>query len=226
MLVMAASNNIKHFVGIRKSTPDYARNLSPFTDDELRVAVPLMHIYQESLTTYEALMRTEKVGNLPRYIITSAKLNDRKKQTSNSISTLKQKEIKEILCDDGTAMENYDTLHGCIFSVQVSLERSDNNEGHDHSNEHHVSETQLDEYETNETEDIGDDNDTAIENVGYDGQCVPDYGRIAIGILSQSVLDQIVNLSGKCILSFWGVTSNGARSEMGRIVENLFEKGI
>ena len=125
-------------------------------------------------------------------------------------------------------MKDQDTLHGCIFAVHASLEvdENDNNEGNYHSNENHVSETQLDEYETNETEDIGDDNDTAIENVGYDGQCVPDYGRIAIGIVSQSVLDQIVNLSGKCILSFWGVTSNGARSEMGRIVENLFEKGI
>ena len=81
---------------------------------------------------------------------------------------------------------------------------------------------QSDETRTDETENIDDDNDTSITDVGYDGQLVPNYGKISIGFTSESVLGQIVSLSREYILSFWGVTSSGQRSEMGRIVEDLF----
>ena len=220
MLIMAASNNAKHFGATEKFTPFFARYLSPFTDDELRVALPLMVDNQESPAfVVEALKRAKEVGNLPRYITSNDKYQSRMIQTRNSISTLEEKEVKAILFADGTAKETYETLHGCIFAVHVSLEPSNSIDGDDHSNESN----QLDEYLIEETEYINDeDNSTSIKKIGYDGQYVPDYGKISIGIISETVQSQIFQWSREKILSFWGVISSGKRSEMGRIVEDLF----
>ena len=66
------------------------------------------------------------------------------------------------------------------------------------------------------------DEKTAYENTGYDGQCVDDYGDRVLSIMSKHVLDEIVTLSRADVLSFWGITSTGQRSEMGHMVENLF----
>jgi hypothetical protein len=60
------------------------------------------------------------------------------------------------------------------------------------------------------------------EKVGYDGQLIPDYGKWMVSIISNHVLTRIASLSREYVLSFWGITSAGKRSEMGHIVENLF----
>ena len=60
------------------------------------------------------------------------------------------------------------------------------------------------------------------ECVGYDGYLVLDFGAMSINILSNAVLTRICELNRTHILSFWGITSAGGRSIMGKVVEDLF----
>ena len=205
MLLMAASNNANHFGATEKFTPLFARFLSLLSNKELKVCLPLMVENGELHSSIdEILKRASIVGNLPRYIISEQSFQTRVKRTLSSIKKLEKEEIQLILNTNGLN-ENDGIVHGCIFSVNVKISTDKN---YDNA---------IDDIAEREA---GSGNESI--SVGYDGQHVLDYGDVDVNILSKMVLGEIVNLSRKHILSFWGITSSGKRSEMAEIVENLF----
>jgi hypothetical protein len=205
MLIMAASNNASHFGATRKVTPNYARILSIFSDEELKVAIPFMIENQiSSVLKEEILERAKIVGNLPRYILTDSNFNDRQRETSDAIIQLQHEEVKEILTFNGLSRSG-STIAGCIFAVSVNLNPQEEEST-----------------DSGEASDKTDDQWILLERVGYDGYLVPDFGAMLINLLSKAVLRRICELNRNYILSFWGITSAGGRSVMGEVVEDLF----
>ena len=227
MLIMAASNNEKHFKSTGKFTGDFARYLSCYNDAELKVALPYMKEEgKESITIDKILERASIVGNLPRYILSDSLFKQRQEQTTVSINKLINQETKEILIFDGLHGKD-STVHGCIFAVNVNLQSEKENCDRNESNVDRVySDDDINASNIIEVDDVNsnevDITSNIIETVDYDGQNVHDYGNRVMSIISEYVLDNIVKLSREYILSFWGITSAGLRSEMGHIVEKLF----
>ena len=204
MLIMAASSNEKHFKSIGKFTGDYARILSCYTDAELKIALrfmkedtgaslPTMDEMLERAHEMDAMLqRANEIGNLPRYILSETLFTERKRQTENSIESLRLKEVKDILNDNGMNGNN-STVHGCIFAVNVMLDsvsigsESENDDDDDDDDEQSY-------------EHVESDNIQASKGVGYDGQCVPDYGERVVSIMSKNVLSCIVTLSREYVL--------------------------
>ena len=109
-LIYAASNHIEHF---HKPTPmkttnhhkmpkrhktDKERFLSPYTDEELRVALPYM-LNVNNTTFDEAMRRTYDVGTIPKYVLNDVAYEERKKQVDQYIELLKSdpKEMEQLL---------------------------------------------------------------------------------------------------------------------------------
>jgi hypothetical protein len=87
MLIMAASNNEKHFGGTRKFTPDFVRILSIYSNEELKIAIPFMIENHASSASVDVILERAKiVGNLPRYILASTSFDDRQRETSDAIT--------------------------------------------------------------------------------------------------------------------------------------------
>jgi hypothetical protein len=211
MMMIAASNNEKHVSTIGKFTGDYARILNCYSNVEMTISLPFMIEDSAPLLQMDQVMkRAMEVGNLPRYVLKESLFKERQRQTVNAIESLKRKEVKDIMTFDGINRSN-NTVPGCIFEVSVNLHTiSGMNEASDDDQSY--------EYKTNDIH--------YMEKVGYDGQLVPDYGNRVVSIISKHVLNGIVNLSRDYVLSFWGITSTGKRSEMGSNVEDLLWKDL
>jgi hypothetical protein len=209
MMIIAASNNKNHFKSIGKRTGHFARFLSCFSNAEMRISLPYMTEDDgQSLQMDEVLERAIEVGNLPRYVLNKALFEERQQHTTTAINSLEKKQVKDILTFNG--LNNSDsTVQGCIFVVNVKLQAENDDDTQDDTTEH-------DEHQYSDMKLQID------EKVGYDGQLIPDYGKTVVSIISNHVLTRIVSLSREYVLSFWGITSAGKRSEMGHIVENLF----
>ena len=125
MLIMAASNNEKHFGATKKFPPDFVRILSTYNEEELKIAIPFMVDKEnpESIVPMDIILRRAKiVGNMPRYIISKDSFEYRKSETSAFIYRLSRQQIKEKA--KGMNDEN-STVHGCIFAVNVKLQCDD-----------------------------------------------------------------------------------------------------
>jgi hypothetical protein len=159
MLIMAASNNEKHFKSIGKFTGDYARILSCYTDAELKIALQYMVDAGKASLAMDVIQeRANAIGNLPRYIVSETLFNRRQKQTAEAITGLKDFDVKEIDHFDGITRTG-STVPGCIFAVNV----------------------------------FGCDIASKVnEQIGYDGQLVPDYGKIWLTFISENVRAEIV----------------------------------
>ena len=101
MLIFAASNNTKHFANeIYKVQDDPERYLSPFTENELKVSLPLMLAVDDQTWNLEQALEWAKiVGRLPRYLLAEKRFNARKDQLYRSVDALKKDadEMKEVL---------------------------------------------------------------------------------------------------------------------------------
>ena len=174
MLVMAASNNDRHFKATRKFTPHFARFLSLYSDKELKIAIPFMMLENQRTSVCEILERAKIVGNLPRYILSKSSFEDRQTETAKSIKKLEQDEIKDVISFDGLSQSN-STIAGCIFAVNVNLKiKSDESKSIDEDDE-------IDQF-------------ILHDHVGYDGHLVYDYGNVVVNILSKTVFKDIENL--------------------------------
>ena len=210
MLIFAASNNKEHFKSIGKFTGDFARISSCPRGKEMKCQIRYMQDNSiEKVSWKVALERASKVGYLPRYILSETLFRERLDQTMSAIDELKQNDVKSILNTRGTDRKNR-TVNGCIFAVHVNLKKK----------------SIVPSYKSIVDPGEESDENSADENAGYDGQCVLDYGDRVLSIMNKYVLDEIVTLSRVNILSFWGITSTGKRSEMGHIVENMLWKDL
>jgi hypothetical protein len=119
MLIRAASNNATHFGATRKFTPDLVRILSIYSNKELKIAIPYMIENHASSASVDILLERAKiVGNLPLYILTSTSFDDRQRETSDTITQLKQQERKEILSVTRLSQSG-SIIAGCIFAVNL-----------------------------------------------------------------------------------------------------------
>jgi hypothetical protein len=78
-LIFAASNNESHFSNMVGNTTGHAlRVLNPFSDNEIKVALPFFDKIQSDTKEYTNVImeRAKVVGNLPRYLIDDTKFDD------------------------------------------------------------------------------------------------------------------------------------------------------
>jgi hypothetical protein len=169
MLIMATSNNAKHLRSMKKVTPGSARYLSPFTDKELGTAIPYM-VDSQNLSSKElaqviddVLKRARQVGNLPQYIISDESFAERMHDVTEAIENLKKDDIQEIL-DFEAITKKKPNVPWCIFAVHVEIDLYENNENAD----------ELEEFERLD-----------IDNIGYDGQRIKNYGVCVLMIISK-----------------------------------------
>jgi hypothetical protein len=211
MLIMAASNNEKHFHSIPKVTGQAARFLSTYTDKELNIALPYMiesHVgpADQIPTLDEMLSRAKTVGNLPRYLMSILKFSERQKATNEAIKTISTGDLKDLFSFNGFT-KDATTIPGTLFKVSVNTRATK-------PSERHVGLVEVkDSFEGIDTD----------ESVGYDGHLVQDYGSLVLDFMSRRVYRKIVRMNREVILSFWGkLCSDGSRNLMATLVENLF----
>jgi hypothetical protein len=192
-LIFAASNNKNHFNNIQKSTPDFQRTISPFSDNELLVALPYMS--DETVTMdmlNEMMRRREDVGNLPRYLLTEDDYKIRRKSTVAAIEALSVAECEKIIkLFDGIARTepSGETIAGSLFSIHADRTETDDGE---------------------------------LVDIGYDGQVGVDYGTLKLDAMSSFVTEEIATKGREVILTFWGKIQNSDFVKMGGVVEDLF----
>jgi hypothetical protein len=199
MLILAASNNDKHFQDLSKQEGQRFRYLGPWTTNELTVALPYM-VKDLVFDVNQAIDWAAVVGNLPRYLRTRALYETRKTQTDATLRNVRAKDsvVDDILDSQGMTADTKSntpaagaTIAGTIFSVCA------------------------------ERETVGDDGELFAE-CNYDGTVGFCYASLCINIMSQYVIDQVVQSNRRVILSFWGKVTGEDRISMGKAVENLF----
>jgi hypothetical protein len=131
MLIYAASNNAKHFTSdAHKTMAKYQHILSPYSDNELLVALNYMQTSSgDSLN--DMFSRRKKVGNLPRYLLSADAFDERLQYTEGAVTKITKNDLK-------TAVENFDgivsdsfMLSGSIFSVHAKLTDENGSIGYD-----------------------------------------------------------------------------------------------
>jgi hypothetical protein len=133
MLIYAASNNEKHFTSNAiKTMGNYHRNLSPYFDVELLVALCNMQatddLKKDSLE--DMFHRRRMVGNLPRYLLSENSFATRLKITDNSVFKMTSDELKNIINNFAGEVSTSLTLAGSIFSIKA-LETANSSIGYD-----------------------------------------------------------------------------------------------
>jgi hypothetical protein len=212
MLIMAASNNGKHFKSVPKATGLAARFLNIYTDTELKTALPYMmegQVSQPQMISLvdTALKRAKIVGNLPRYIISEHNFLVQENHIDMAIKQIKKEDLQDILSFNGYT-KTAATVPSTIFQVNVDTK----------ARKPSALYVGIEEVTVNEAE-------YTDESVGYDGQLVKFYGFLVLDIISSTVYDAIITTeSRKVILSFWGkLSNNGQRGkELASAVKNLF----
>jgi hypothetical protein len=72
-----------------------------------------------------------------------------------------------------------------------------------------------------EDDEEKDDNDS-IQDFGYDGKHIEDYGEMVVSIVSSTIYLKLTKNSRTHLLSYLGKVSSGDLSIMGNVVEDLF----
>jgi hypothetical protein len=124
-LIFAASNNIQHFsANPGKITGDYQKILNPYSLNELKVALPyIIDVFmpkEDRLSLNEMLRCTKEVGNLPRYLVSQEKFEDRIKSRDSFIDYISKNyaDIGAVLSWNGMTADSK-TVPGTVFSVSV-----------------------------------------------------------------------------------------------------------
>ena len=129
MILYAASNNEAHFTSdIFKIQPYPRRYVSPHSDPELQVSLPVMGCDDIP----EAMARAKIVGRLPGYILDDGFYEDRKDKCTVAMTTISQAgEIEKVLKWDGMTEEKITPetmIPGCIFAVYTESTKSNDGE--------------------------------------------------------------------------------------------------
>jgi hypothetical protein len=188
MLIMAASNNEKHFGSVEKFTPGYDRFLSQFAYKELVVALPWMIKNQDKAPSLNDMIKNAKeVGNLPRYILNEESFEKRQKETAIAIKKIAIGDIGDILAFEGlTETKQGPSIPGSIFAVNVQVPIS----------------------ALNVSNNLYQDNEEfTYESAGYDGQLVENYSKYTLKLMSSVVVQSIGKANRRTILSFWNKLS-------------------
>jgi hypothetical protein len=124
-LIFAASNDEQHFsANPGKITGDYQKILNPYSLNELKVALPYIidefMPKEDRLPLNKMLRCTKEVGNLPRYLVSQEKFEDRIKCRDSFINYFSNKnaDIGAVLTWNGMT-EISKTDPGTVFSVSV-----------------------------------------------------------------------------------------------------------
>jgi hypothetical protein len=192
-LIFAASNNESHFSNmVGKTTGHALRILNPFSDNEIKVALPFFDNIQSDTERYTNVImeRAKVVGNLPRYLIDDTKFDDRKKNQNTFMKNVARKKVdlESVLSWSGMS-EKKGSVPGTVYGVYIR--------------------------ETN----FGDDSPA---DVGYDGNLVKNYWDMAICPLTPMVRGEILKKWRRHILSYYTKSGAEEHSEMGLSVEELF----
>jgi hypothetical protein len=119
-LLYAASNCNAHFANdVRKKNALALHYLSPFDDEELQAAVPIMtgkEKFDEIVFNWAS-----KVGNLPRWLLTEVQFEGRLRDVDLAIGTLSPKLVKKILQSNGLS-DGKVNLPGTVFALSASRE--------------------------------------------------------------------------------------------------------
>jgi hypothetical protein len=193
-LIIAVSNNKKHFANNDKTTGLFQRTLSKYSKDELKAAICYMN---SDVGIAGALERSNVVGLLPRYLISKSIYMSCLLRTQEAIDDFHQEQFHKMLAWKGMVSDKTrDTIAGCIFSIYADvIARSLEND---------------------------DDDDDATLDVGYDGQIGINYSKCKISIISTYVFQQLIAVKRDHILTYWAKFGSGELSCMGKAVEDLF----
>jgi hypothetical protein len=192
-LIFAASNNQSHFSNLVGKTTGHAlRVLNPFSDHEIKVALPFivtMPTVSERYTNV-IMKRAKVVGNLLRYLIDYTKFDDWKKNQNTFIENVARRKVdlESVLSWNGMN-EKKVSVPGTVYAVYIR--------------------------ETN----FGDDNPV---DVGYDGDLIKKYWDMAICPLTSIVRGAILKKWRKQILLYFNKSGSEEHGEMGLSVEDLF----
>jgi hypothetical protein len=119
-LLYAASNNKAHFVtDATKKDARLLHYLSPFDDEEMRAAVPIMtgkEKFDEIVFDWAS-----KVGNLPRWLLTKVQFEGRLRDVDAAAGALSPELVKKILESDGIS-DGQVNLPGTVFALSAYRE--------------------------------------------------------------------------------------------------------
>jgi hypothetical protein len=124
-LLFAASSNEKHFasdMGKRSSHPFYY--LDPYTEEELRVALPVM---SSKVLDGRMMDWASKIGMLPRYLVSKGQYEQRLSLFDNFVKKLDNDGLKKIVASEGISTGEND-LPGTIFAIRAAQDVDDDNE--------------------------------------------------------------------------------------------------
>lgn len=200
-ILYAASNNAKHFRDAAgKVHADVERYLGPPNVDQLKV---ILNYVTPDEGIEEAIVRTEKVNNLLRYIIDKDLYEKRAATLNQKLSSLQDENMKVILDAGGMSMiENQGsigkTVPGTLFMVgpeSIGMDIDDEKGGVD------------------------------SEEPAYDGGGI-DYAKRVVTVATNDVYTKVILLNRESIVSFWGVVYCDDSARMGRKIERLFAEDL
>jgi hypothetical protein len=194
-LIFAASNNDQHLGNIYKHTGGFKRILSTYTEKELKVALRYMiqnkDVENNQEVMRDALQRANIVGNVPCYLVSVAKYDDRKNKTDFALMKVQQMEFQKLLGWNGIVDDRYDQkAYESIFLLFAD-------------SKYDIDETSLDDDDDDDDEDRHVDDDDKNSHIGYDGESGINYGKSHIAIMSNYVFEKVVGKNRDRILSYW-----------------------
>lgn len=240
-LIYAASNNLKHFsTAVAKDTPFAKRYLDPFTKNELEVSIPYV-TFGKDCCIKTVLKRAKVVGCLLRYVIGDKVFRERKKEQDDYIDSIRNENLGlQAVFNWSGMMKEKDTVPGSIFVVSVKKSNSYGKTAlyadSDEEDVVYLDDDDIDDGEMENDKSIMDDgfvsgqeeenrsmdDDDVIEDFGYDGEHIKDYGEMDVSIISSSIYLRLTKNSRATLLTYLGKVSPGDFSEMGYVVEELF----
>jgi hypothetical protein len=218
-VLFAASNNTAHFSNaIFKNQSFPERFLSPWTMEELTVALPKMYRKVSLPLAHE---RAKVVGMLPRYLMDDGLFVARAKLSDSAVKKLRSSdaEVQSMLGWNGQDSDKRTTVAGTLFAVHAAF-RGSCGQGEDFDDQH--SGVNEDEVLDGFDEDAGDSSDGEEDlEVGYDGSGI-EYRERRLEIMNPGVLESVWKQHRGAILSFWDKPDVEQRIAMGIAVEELF----
>jgi hypothetical protein len=219
-VLFAASNNTAHFSNAIFKTQSFPeRFLSPWTMEELTVALPKMN---RKVSLPLAHKRAKVVGMLPRYLMDNGLYVARKNLSDSAVKNLRSsdEEVKRMLGWNGQDSDQRTTVAGTLLAVHAAFCGSGGMAG-DFDDQFGNKEEALDDANSVD-EDAGENSDTEEHlDVGYDGSGI-EYRERRFEIINSGVLESVRKQHRGAILSFWDKPDVEQRIAMGIAVEELF----
>jgi hypothetical protein len=192
-LIYAASNNIEHFRNDALKRLRPYRYLSPWTREEFVAAYPKM---DSEVSLEEALERAEHVGLLPGYLIKMESVYDQRGDALNCAIlnlALQKDAISNIVAWEGLDHKGEDLPDKAAGAVTVPGALI---------------------AVFTEIQDAG--------VVDYDGLKGANYEERQLQIVSDTVMEKVVEVNRCNTLGFWGKVDCEKASAMGKALESLF----